>query len=222
MIPDIINFIWIGSDKIPQKYIDNMASFRFHHPNWQIILWDDHTIREIIALPSSVLRILENPVIPVTFKTDLMRYIVVEERGGYYADLDVKCIKPLHGFSRIPFVCGWESDRTVGCAFFGSAPQLSICGICAYEVAQFLEVYDPTGDIPRLLDMMGPGMFTKQVQRARINPFPMEYFFPPRDYGIGPPEDDNVRKTQNTRVIHYFDGMRDEGWVQTYNKSRGV
>jgi mannosyltransferase OCH1-like enzyme len=49
MIPKVINQIWIqGIESIPKEFYDNHMLLKKSNPNYQIKLWDDKSISELL------------------------------------------------------------------------------------------------------------------------------------------------------------------------------
>lgn len=93
-IPRIIHQIWISSE-IPQKYKDLSGSFSRMMPDWEHRIWDDEPCFELVRdkFPEflEIFTSLESPVA----KSDLLRYMILFEYGGMYADMDCECKRPL-------------------------------------------------------------------------------------------------------------------------------
>ena len=76
------------------------SSIRFN-PNWKYMFWTDETARKFIqAMYPDSLVIWDNYRNNVN-KADALRYFVLYEFGGIYADLDFECIRPLDPVTRI-------------------------------------------------------------------------------------------------------------------------
>jgi mannosyltransferase OCH1-like enzyme len=93
-IPKIIHQIWLSS-AVPPKLQDLSASFSRLMPDWEHRLWNDALSLELVEtkfpeLLDSYLS-LESPVA----KVDLLRYMVLFEHGGMYADMDCECKRGL-------------------------------------------------------------------------------------------------------------------------------
>ena len=70
-----------------------MRSWREHHPEWTVRLWDERSVSALVnesyswfaptfhALPSKIQQ------------ADAARYVILHAVGGLYADLDVECFK---------------------------------------------------------------------------------------------------------------------------------
>ncbi|XP_053408031.1 uncharacterized protein LOC128559700 [Mercenaria mercenaria] len=98
-IPHIIHFIFISGLKgkvgIPGYYKDNVNSFLHFNPNWKYYFWTDISARQLIATRHPTLLPTWDNYPLVIKKADALRYVLLYEFGGVYADLDMKCMRPL-------------------------------------------------------------------------------------------------------------------------------
>jgi len=120
MIPQIIHQIWLGPLPRPQRWMD---SWRDQHPDWEYHLWDDQAAGKF---PLRNRRHFEQ-ITEWAGKADLLRYEILHRVGGFYADADSECIRPLDDelLANDCFGC-WESERhcpgmvSIGC--LGATP----------------------------------------------------------------------------------------------------
>lgn len=93
MIPKIIHIIWIqGSDKLPRKYQSNIESIKTHHATWEIKLWGETEIVDILS--EDILSIYRDECVYAA-KADIARYFILEKFGGVYLDVDTVCLRPM-------------------------------------------------------------------------------------------------------------------------------
>jgi mannosyltransferase OCH1-like enzyme len=93
MIPKIIHQIWYqGENNIPEKYQINIQSIKNNHKDWQYIFWDDNSIKPNL---SSIELELYNNYQYMHQKIDFAKYVILNQMGGVYLDMDVKSLKPL-------------------------------------------------------------------------------------------------------------------------------
>ena len=114
-IPKMIHFIWIGNAQLSKESVKNIRHWIEHHPDWKIVYWTDRR------------RPLPHPKVDVRFvdefefiklkscfdrsdnygeKSLLLRYEILYQEGGVYADHDVMCFRPFDPFHRLDFYCG--------------------------------------------------------------------------------------------------------------------
>ncbi|XP_060606959.1 uncharacterized protein LOC132759242 [Ruditapes philippinarum] len=98
-IPHIIHFVYITGGKeskgVPSKYEKNIKSFLHFHPNWTYYFWSDETARALILERHPLLISLYDSYSRPIVKADALRYVLMYEFGGVYADLDLECMRPL-------------------------------------------------------------------------------------------------------------------------------
>ncbi|XP_045170198.2 uncharacterized protein LOC123532711 [Mercenaria mercenaria] len=93
-IPKIIHQTWKDSF-VPTAFHENVRSFIDKNPNFKYYFWTDASARQLIAdRHPELLETFDNYVEPVR-KADMLRYVVLYEFGGIYADLDTECLRPL-------------------------------------------------------------------------------------------------------------------------------
>jgi inositol phosphorylceramide mannosyltransferase catalytic subunit len=124
-IPKRLHMIWVGDEsKRPDQCIQ---TWRDKHPAWHFKLWGNV---ELNKLPWQSKRQME------IFRAsghwdgvaDLMRYEILNEHGGVYADADSICVRPLDDWllATRMFVV-WESEEhrpgLIANTFIGSVPQ---------------------------------------------------------------------------------------------------
>ena len=109
-IPHVIHFIWGGEKPFPAKSKKNVRSWMAHHPGWTIKFWTDDPTRSI-PVPGMEKHLFGEIAlnhIGTHFPTasnwgersDLLRYEILNQEGGIYADHDIECFRsfePLSG-----------------------------------------------------------------------------------------------------------------------------
>ena len=93
-IPRIIHQTWSG-DAIPTTFSPWVRSWMDQNPNWQYWFWTDKDIRCFIAHHYKDYLSLYDRYKYNINRADVMRYFVLYEHGGLYADIDMECVKPL-------------------------------------------------------------------------------------------------------------------------------
>ena len=97
-IPHIIHQTW-DTYHVPATFVPWIKSVVEKHPNWTYLFWTQDDVmcyfrnmhRDAVDLYTSYG--------PTIFKTDVMRYFLLYDFGGFYLDLDVECLKPLDVWS---------------------------------------------------------------------------------------------------------------------------
>jgi mannosyltransferase OCH1-like enzyme len=119
-IPRIAHFIWIGNKSLPEYGKRCIDLFRFHHPNWTIMLWTNMEINndpELCALIADVYN--EGKA------SDILRYFILARLGGVYIDVDYEftdCLELIPGLfdtrqgegrGVVKFFCGLSNANMV-------------------------------------------------------------------------------------------------------------
>lgn len=94
MIPQNVHMIWLqGWDKLPPKYYDNVKSIEEKNPNYNIIKWEDKSIRDILKyLGDNYLQKYDN-FQTIHQRVDMGRYAILYALGGVSCDVDVVAYK---------------------------------------------------------------------------------------------------------------------------------
>ncbi|XP_052242265.1 uncharacterized protein LOC127852357 [Dreissena polymorpha] len=101
-IPHNIHQIWIRHHnnteidiEVPEQFEQYMKTFPKWNPSWKYYFWTHKTSRKLLEeRHPELLTFYDKTLVPVQ-KSDLMRYVVVYEFGGLYADLDTSCLRSL-------------------------------------------------------------------------------------------------------------------------------
>jgi mannosyltransferase OCH1-like enzyme len=95
-IPAIIHQIWIqGANAVPGRYRENSHTWRKKNPDWEYKLWDESSLRALMAEKAPEWLSLYNWQNEVVARADVGRYVVVQQYGGVYADIDTQCVRPV-------------------------------------------------------------------------------------------------------------------------------
>ena len=103
-IPKIIHQTWKSKDLTPYfKKASN--SWKRMNPNYTYRFYDDQDCLKFVTEHyPNFLKLYKDLYLPVQ-KADLFRYLVIYHYGGYYADMDTTCIKPLRKLSKANDKC---------------------------------------------------------------------------------------------------------------------
>ncbi len=139
-IPPVIHFIWLGPKPFPPQSVDNVRTWIARNPGWRVKFWTDRKREvpcagmEIIDVADFSFRSLEKCYRESENwgeKSDILRYEILLQEGGVYADHDANCLRSFDGMHRgYDFYCGLEApheafvDRNITCGngVIGSRP----------------------------------------------------------------------------------------------------
>ncbi|MEO1399833.1 MAG: glycosyltransferase [Cyanobacteria bacterium J06635_1] len=96
-IPKIIHQIWIGSRAIPDQLQKYRQTWIKHHPDWEYKLWTNDDLKEYQFLNEELGRLFEQS-LTLGERVDILRYDIMYQYGGIYADCDCICLKPFDIF----------------------------------------------------------------------------------------------------------------------------
>jgi mannosyltransferase OCH1-like enzyme len=115
-IPKILHQIWLGASPIPSELAAFRHKWQMLHPDWEHHLWSDDNLP-----PLRNQREFEQAT-SWAGKSDILRYELVLEWGGVYADLDVEPFRPLDPLiAEVECFLG-EAKGTRCQAIFGAEP----------------------------------------------------------------------------------------------------
>lgn len=105
-IPKIIHQIWIGNRDIPNQLKPYQESWLTHHPDWEYKLWTNKDLESYVFLNKDLERLFLGP-LTLGERVDILRYDILYQYGGVYADLDCVCLQPFDVFAHsYDFVVG--------------------------------------------------------------------------------------------------------------------
>ena len=206
MIPKTIHYCWFGRGELTPLAKKCIASWRQFFPDYEIKEWnEDNFDVNIISYTADAYEAGK-----YAFVSDYARFWVLYHFGGVYFDTDVEVIRPMDDvLENGPFM-GFEMlgvrpavNPGLGLA---TEPGLSLYKaiLNRFEQIPFLTDngnFNPYTMIPMVTDLLkergltGNGM-VEQV--AGVNIYPPDWFNP-FDDATG-----RLRKTDNTRTIHWF------------------
>ena len=206
MIPKVIHYCWFGRNPLPKMAVKCIESWRKYLPDYEIKEWNEDNF-DVSLIPYTRDAYADRK---YAFVSDFARFWILYRYGGVYFDTDVEVIKPMDDIiGRGPFM-GLEIAGPDG----KIAPGLGLAAESGdpvyYEIIKgftCLDYHLPDGSrnpytmIPMVTDMMrARGLTgTEEIQNVDgIDIYAPDYFNP-LDDATG-----RLRKTENTRTIHWF------------------
>lgn len=166
-----------------------------NHPDWEYWLWTDSSARQLIQERFPALLPVFDAYPQNIQRADALRYVLLHEFGGVYADLDMESLKPLDPLT-FKYACVVGQEPYVHPAFDTNTETLVINALIACRAGHpFLKaIIDALPDFAHmwsLLDSTGPHFLTYVFnQYTRDHPqyppdhdngtylAPAEYFYP--------------------------------------------
>lgn len=96
MIPKLLHFTW-KSEQLPRQMQAYYDAWRRLHPDWDIRLWTDESMRAFVASAYPEFLGTYDGYPKMIQRADAFRYLVLGALGGVYADLDVEPLQSIEG-----------------------------------------------------------------------------------------------------------------------------
>ena len=208
MIPKIIHYCWFGRNPLPPLAEKCIASWRKFFPDYEIKEWNEDNF-DVNILPYTADAYSAGK---YAFVSDFARFWVLYRQGGVYFDTDVEVIRPMDDvLERGPFmgfeICGDGRPIAV-------APGLGLAAepgmplyreiLDRYETMLFaledgsLNPYSMIPMVTELLVAKGLKGGGKIEHVGGVDIYPPDWLNPFDDLT------GRLRKTKNTRTIHWF------------------
>lgn len=95
-IPKVIHQIWIqGADVVPTLYQQNSNTWRKNNRDWEYRLWDEPSLLALMHEKAPEWLPLYKSQREVVARADIGRYVLLQQYGGLYADIDTRCVRPV-------------------------------------------------------------------------------------------------------------------------------
>ncbi|HEY4011953.1 MAG TPA: glycosyltransferase [Polyangiaceae bacterium] len=192
MVPPIVHTLWPGDDPFRPEFRNWRRTWLVHNPDWSLRFWRTEPTGD-----SRVDRIVGSPAYTPVFKSDVLRWAVLLEHGGLYADVDLECLRPcgpvLDAAAKTGFLCAFEprwprrpwelvqAAPVASNAVLVAAPghpfvREMLDGILARAGCATVEACNTPGAYN---EISGPIALTRRVQQRRDATIaPAEWFFP--------------------------------------------
>ncbi len=139
-IPPVVHFIWLGPRPFPPQSVENVRTWIALNPGWKVKFWTDRD-REPPCEGMEKVFVQDFPFLKLggcyedsqnwAEKSDVLRFEILYQEGGVYADHDANCLRPFSSMHRgYDFFCGFEAPHepfvgrniTCGNGVIGSRP----------------------------------------------------------------------------------------------------
>ena len=236
-IPKIIHQIWSGVDgPLPEIFREFGNTWKECHPNWKYEFWDNERMNQFIRdfYPQ-----YWEPYHRFSYNVqrwDAIRYLILDQMGGMYADFDSECMEPLDELFQGKTCCfsmeprgHWKIYNRK--FFFNNALMASVPGhpfmkqiiqkvFTDVKPVEFINLKQK-GD--HVMETAGPTMlvnlYEEYPDKDSVYLIPYEYVSPLTNKEIiylrnGKYLNRLEKKMGKARCIHYFFNM----WLSTWDK----
>ena len=203
-IPKVIHYCWFGGNPLTELAEKCIASWKKYCPDYEIVEWNESNfdinscdyVREAYAAKKWA------------FVSDVARLFALVNYGGIYMDTDVEVLRPLDDLLEYEAVSGFEAKERIptGLMACQKGQPLFVELLHEYDTAHFLKedgTYDTTTNVTRITNTCLKYGLRLNNTLQTVNGFtllPYDYLCPKNV------ETKILTITENTLVIHHFDG----------------
>lgn len=185
MIPKKIHFIWLGKTVLKEEYKNFIQAFNLIYNDYEIKVWYDDDVNFENIVPDYLKTYYEDTNFPPAFKSDILRYLIINKYGGLYFDTDFEPLKKIPDvFLQFDFLGGIQNNGEIAIGFFGSEPNNMLLHEILKSIPDSIEYAKLNGFyLPReIYRITGPEFFNKIAKKyVKENSyffFTREYFYP--------------------------------------------
>lgn len=202
IIPKTIHYCWFGEKPIPQKFKDNIETWKRYCPNYEIVLWNESNYDW--KKNKYMKQAYESG--KWGFVPDYARLDIINSYGGVYLDTDVEIVRNIDSLLQHELFCGFESRKYVafGLGFGGKREHPILEEMMEeYEKIDFINKDGTLNLLPspayQTKVLLKHGLICNGHTQRHDNyiVFSQEYFAPINAIGLG-----NV--TSSTYSIHQY------------------
>lgn len=199
MIPKKIHYCWFGKNRLPDKAVKCINSWKKYCPDYEIIEWNENNFDVYQNLYTKYVYDSKK----YAFLSDYARLQIIFQEGGIYFDVDVEVVKPLDELLDKSAFFGFETPEYINTGLgFGAEAGNQIVESMLKEYEGVLDGKQGTVGCPILNTnaLIKKGLIQdgtmQKIAGAII--YPMQYFNPYDDpTGM-------LNKTSETYSIHWF------------------
>ncbi|XP_064620861.1 uncharacterized protein LOC135483763 isoform X2 [Lineus longissimus] len=179
-IPRIIHQTWINYD-IPAKFVELVKTWHQVNPEWEYWFWTDNDADAFIKMKYPQHYDMYKRYPQNIHRADAMRYFILHEFGGLYADMDMEALKPFDYLSHehncviaqepwLHTVIFWHKTRLACNALMAARPKHPFFSL----VLERLPSNAARGGKGEVMDKTGPKMIDRLVteyERSKKNSY---------------------------------------------------
>jgi hypothetical protein len=164
-IPKILHMVWVGENKAPQYFWDNLNKWKSLMPNWKFMVWTNDKLTTDY-FEEDHLVMLKNIIKP-SYVSDFIRFYVLQKWGGFYLDADVT---PLRNLEELPIehsivLCNdlpENNPNYMMCAFIAGVQNHPVWEMCIDDYIKYSNDPEELNGKP-----VGPIIFGRVIGRNR-------------------------------------------------------
>ena len=199
MIPKKIHYCWFGRNKLSEKAVRCIESWKRYCSDYEIIEWNEDNY-DVYQNPYTTY-VYDNK--KYAFLSDYVRLQIILQEGGLYFDVDVEVVRPLDELLVHKAFFGFETKEYINTGVgFGAEASNPIVACMLREYDQLLDGKHGTIGCPILNTraLLNHGLKLngekQDIDGAAI--YPIQYFNPYDDpTGV-------LNKTEETFSIHWY------------------
>ena len=105
-IPMYIHFIWLGGE-LPEEYESIIQGWRVLNPRHTIFVWGDKEAKQFIdEYADDTFKEMYKKCDNFGKKSDVLRYLILDNIGGVYSDIDFMCLSNIEHLHDVNFFAG--------------------------------------------------------------------------------------------------------------------
>ncbi len=205
-IPKKIHQIWLGDKKLPKKCLSWMKSWQKFNPEWEYRLWDEERIKHLDIKDFNIYSKKINP----GYRSDILRYIILNKYGGLYVDTDFECLKSIpSNILKYKFIAGtmFGNKPCLGNSILFSSPNY----ILLKKILNQIKLTKYEDDINSIIKNSGPEIVTKEYfslkdligEESLI--LPSNYFYPYPNFMLNK-QNDKYKEIEDISIgIHHWE-----------------
>ena len=145
-IPQVIHRVWMGGP-MPLEFEAFGADWERLNPGWKVRTWRERDITQFRMVNADLFerapQLCPEKFIP-RFRSNLVRYEILERHGGVYVDCDLRPLEALPDLDGVEVFAGWERQgEWVGNSILGSVPGHRFFGALIDGAAESCERFGP-------------------------------------------------------------------------------
>ena len=137
-IPRKLHFTWKTSElrDLPDLFRTIQLKWKYLNPGWEIKIWTDEECDELVRTKYPEYYEFYSGLEVTAERSDVFRYLLLHQHGGFYADMDMEPLQPMDGLvakigspqcvaglePEVHAVLAYNKYHVIGNAFLGSVP----------------------------------------------------------------------------------------------------